>query len=111
MLWLLSLLKDFHVDVLEPVELRSDNRSALSLSRNPVFHDRTKHVEMDVHFIWEKVAAGITEPIYVHTSQQLADLFTNTLAGPQFYYLTDKLSITDIRSPHTHLERGVSGDY
>lgn len=50
-IWLLNLLKDFQVNALEHVELKSDNKFAIRLSRNPVFHDRTKHVEMDMHFI------------------------------------------------------------
>lgn len=68
LIWLLNLLKDLNITALKPIELRSDNKFALSLSKNPVFHDRTKHVEMDILFIREKVTSGLLAPVYVPTT-------------------------------------------
>lgn len=97
---------DFKVHHEESVKLTCDNISALSLCKNPVFHDHTKHIEMDVPFIREKVVAGIIELVYVHTSRQSVDVFTKSLAYPQFPFLLDKMSMPNIHSPHTHLEWG-----
>lgn len=78
-MWLLALLNVFGVRNNGPITMKCDNVSALTLDKNPVFHDRTKHVEMDVHFIREKVATDILDPVYVHNSNQLANLFTKSL--------------------------------
>lgn len=61
-MWLLTLLKDFSIDHVGVVELKSDNQSPLCLSKNLVYHDHTKHVELDIHFICEKVAVGVIDP-------------------------------------------------
>ena len=66
-LWLQSLLHELHIKVASPAVLWCDNIGANSLAQNPVFHARTKHVDIDTHFIREKVAAGIVEPRYVPT--------------------------------------------
>ncbi|XP_017970478.1 PREDICTED: uncharacterized mitochondrial protein AtMg00810-like [Theobroma cacao] len=57
-IWLLYLLKDFNVEHSCAVKLFCDNQSTLHICRNPIFHERTKHIEMDCHFIREKVATG-----------------------------------------------------
>lgn len=50
------------------LELRYNNQSAICLSKNPVFHNKTKHVKIDVHFIREKVGGGILALVYVRTT-------------------------------------------
>ncbi|XP_017974449.1 PREDICTED: uncharacterized mitochondrial protein AtMg00810-like [Theobroma cacao] len=78
-IWLLFLLKDFGVSHSDAVDRFCDNQSALSMCKNPVFHERTKHIEVDCHFIREKVLAGIVKPSYIRTDSQLADLFTKAI--------------------------------
>lgn len=103
-IWLVALLKDFGVTQPGAVVMHYDNQSAISLSKNPVYHERTKHVEIDCHFIREKVLDGVIELRYVHTSLQLADLFTKALSKSVFYSLLSKMSICNIHSTNTHLE-------
>lgn len=56
--WLVRLLKELGVTQLKPVRLFCDNQYALHIARNPVFHERTKHIEIDCHFTREKVLEG-----------------------------------------------------
>jgi hypothetical protein len=55
MLWLKRILEDLRMSVNMPMKLYCDNKAAISISQNPVQHDRTKHVEIDRHFIKEKI--------------------------------------------------------
>ncbi|CAM8957299.1 unnamed protein product [Rhodiola kirilowii] len=59
LLWLKSLLHDLGIELTSPMKLYCDNKAANDISQNPVQHDRTKHVEVDRHFIKEKLDANI----------------------------------------------------
>jgi hypothetical protein len=72
----LSLLKELHVAQPRPPVLWCDNLGAMYLTTNPVFHTRTKHVEVDFHFVREKVALGALKVRFVSSADQIADAFT-----------------------------------
>nr|GEU28808.1 homogeneously-staining region [Tanacetum cinerariifolium] len=74
--WLLSLLKDLQVLSTLPETIFCDNQSSISLAANPVQHARTKHIEIDCHFIREKIKAGVLLPIFISTTNQAADVLT-----------------------------------
>ncbi|XP_022014404.1 uncharacterized mitochondrial protein AtMg00810-like [Helianthus annuus] len=78
-LWLLNLLRELNGAVDIPVELKCDNTATLSIAANPVFHDRTKHFEVDLFFLREKIASGLIKTKGVKTEDQLADIFTKGL--------------------------------
>ena len=67
--------------------------SAISLTRNLVFHQCTKHIEVDIHFVREKVAAGVLEVKYINTVDQVADIFTKGLHPRRLQFLASKLSV------------------
>ncbi|XP_022031366.1 uncharacterized mitochondrial protein AtMg00810-like [Helianthus annuus] len=78
-LWLINILRELKVDVTIPVVLKCDSTAALSIAANPVFHDKTKHFEVDLFFLREKIASGQIKTHGIKTEDQLADLFTKGL--------------------------------
>ncbi|RVW84313.1 Retrovirus-related Pol polyprotein from transposon RE1 [Vitis vinifera] len=73
--------------------------AAISIAKNPVHHDKTKHVEIDRHFITEKVTSETVKLNYVPTKHQTADILTKALPRPNFEDLTCELGLYDIYSP------------
>ena len=70
------MLKELGVHQPRPPILWCDNLGATYLSANPVFHTRTKHIEIDFHFVREKVALGALDVRFITSGDQLADVFT-----------------------------------
>lgn len=100
-IWLRSLPKCLQVDCSTPTTLYCDNQAALHLAENPVFHERTKHIEVDCHFIREHIQAGTIRTEYVPTKQQLSDIFTKALGAKAFQDLASKIGV---HQPTLHLE-------
>lgn len=98
-LWIVSLLKDLRISHNGAATMYCDNQSTIHICKNPTFHKRTKHIEVDCHFIREKVLVGIINPKYVHSTMQVADLLTKALLPRQFRALLDKMGIIDIHAP------------
>jgi hypothetical protein len=74
-----------------PTQVHQDNNSAIALSRNPVFHARTKHIDLRHHFIRDLVASGIIVFSYIPTKDQQADMLTKPLPKKQFEELRSLL--------------------
>ncbi|KAH9658123.1 retrovirus-related pol polyprotein from transposon RE1 [Citrus sinensis] len=91
--WLKSLFLEMEVCCVERPTIWCDNMSATELAKNHVFHSRTKHIEIDVHFIQDKVLVGDLKICYVPSEDQIADILTKPLSSPQFNYLRDKLNV------------------
>ncbi|KAL5757179.1 hypothetical protein ACOSQ2_021925 [Xanthoceras sorbifolium] len=93
MVWMTSLLSELGLQSARVPVLFCDNLSAQSLAYNPVFHARTKHIEIDVHFVREKVLSKAVSVQYVPTEYQIVDLLTKPLSSTQFDILRSKLTV------------------
>ncbi|XP_019167565.1 PREDICTED: uncharacterized protein LOC109163266 [Ipomoea nil] len=91
--WVVSLLNELGLGSLTAPTLWCDNLGATYLCANTVFHARTKHVEVDYHFVQDKVSAGQLQVHFVSTKDQLADIFTKPLPAARFGALRDKLNV------------------
>lgn len=96
--WLVGLLNELKVNVKFLVKLQCDNKAALQIATNPIFHERTKHIEMDCHFVREKIKNGIILPTYVNTKQQPADILTKGLDVASHHFMLSKLGVFNIYS-------------
>ncbi|XP_038976116.1 uncharacterized mitochondrial protein AtMg00810-like [Phoenix dactylifera] len=92
-IWLRRLLSEFHISPTTPTALLCDNVSALALAANPVFHARTKHIEIDYHFIREKVNSGEIKLSHISSIDQPADLFTKAHSSQRHHLLCSKLHV------------------
>ena len=97
--WLTYLLQDLHIPFTTPALLYCDNRSALHLAANPVFHERSKHIELDCHLVREKLKAGLIHLLPIRSHSQVADLCSKVVPPRLFHTLMPKLGMVDIHSP------------
>lgn len=89
--WVVRLLYELGVSSLKPVTPHCDNHSAFHVAKNPVFHERTKHIKLDRHLTCDKVLEGLIQLTYLPTRSQLADIFTKVAPSPHFSTLLSKL--------------------
>ncbi|KAL9263001.1 Retrovirus-related Pol polyprotein from transposon RE2-like protein [Drosera capensis] len=93
--WLCNLLLELHHPITKATVVYCDNVSTIYLTGNPVQHQRTKHIELDMHFVREKVALGLVRVLHVPSRYQIADIFTKGLPRVLFDVFRDSLSIRE----------------
>ncbi|KAJ0583006.1 putative RNA-directed DNA polymerase [Helianthus annuus] len=91
--WIRNLLFELHTPLTRASVVFCDNVSAVYLSNNPVQHQRTKHIEIDIHFVREKVRLGHIKVLHVPSSMQYADIFTKGLSRELFQSFRSSLSV------------------
>jgi hypothetical protein len=99
LLWLRLLLTELRLFRGGSLRLYCDNQAAINIINNPVHHDRTKHIEIDRHFIKEKLDEGELQVGFVKTGDQLADVLTKGVSVVSFSKLCDKMGLLDIFAP------------
>ncbi|GKC99774.1 ribonuclease H-like domain-containing protein [Tanacetum coccineum] len=100
-IWILKFLKDLQIENLLPVSLHCDSNSAIKIAANPVFHERTKHLEIDLHFVREKVLKGVVKTVKVDSANQITDILTKGLDTVQHLELVKRLSMLDVYQVET----------
>jgi hypothetical protein len=93
------LLEDMGVTHSSPTVIHCDNRSAIQIAHNDVFHERTKHIEIDCHLVRHHLSAGILHLLPVSSSDQTADIFTKTFPPGRFRDLVSKLKMASVKPP------------
>lgn len=99
LMWLKMLLTELQLYRSIPLQLYCDNQAAINIVHNPVHHDRTKHVEIDRHFIKEKLDEGVLQVTYVKSVDQLADVLTKGMSFVSFARTCNKMGLIDIFAP------------
>ena len=99
LVWLKHLLEELGFPQTTPMSLLCDNQATVHIASNPVFHERTKHIEVNCHFVREKMLQNIIHTVYVKSADQLADLFTKALGEIRVGYICNKLGAYDMYAP------------
>ncbi|KAL0390458.1 UNVERIFIED_CONTAM: Retrovirus-related Pol polyprotein from transposon RE2 [Sesamum calycinum] len=95
LLWISYILGDFGITVVSPIPFHCDNKAAIHITENPVFHERTKHLDIDCHIVRDRFKSGFILPQHVSTQHQVADLFT-------------KLSLPSVHPSHVQVGHAFS---
>ncbi|XP_076901307.1 uncharacterized protein LOC143555679 [Bidens hawaiensis] len=98
-LWVRWLLKHLDVPQIDPTQLFCDNIVVKHIANNPVFHECTKHIEMDCYFVRERVESKDIEQLHLDSKEHIVGLFTKALGARQLRFLLDKLGICDLHAP------------
>ncbi|KAI5328650.1 hypothetical protein L3X38_028047 [Prunus dulcis] len=101
-IWLRFVLEDFGEEQTTATTVFCDNTSAIAMSKNPVFHQRSKHIRRKFHFIRDAIQNGEIDLVYCKGEEQIADIFTKALPKDRFSYLRSQLC----KIPHQPTERG-----
>ena len=94
--WLKALLEEIGIKSQDPIPIYADNISSIMLANNPVFHARTKHIEVHYHFIREKVLSREIDLEYVAIEDQVANILTKALSRTKFERFRSSLGVLDI---------------
>ena len=91
--WAVGVCKEIGINLLRngPINEYMDNKSAIALANNPIYHKRSKHIDIKYHWLREKITEGVVTLVYVRSEDQLADIFTKGLAYPRFKMLVHKV--------------------
>ena len=79
-MWIRQLLMEVSIEISVPTKLWCDNQAAMHIASNLVFHEQTKHIEIDCHFVREKIQVGLISTRYMRTREQLRDIFIKPLS-------------------------------
>lgn len=95
-MWIKGLLSELEIYVTKPAILHCDNKAAILIAENPMFHERTKHIEIDCRFVRENIQDDTILPSHVNTKHQLADILTKTLTRNQHYIFLQNFGVYNL---------------
>ena len=94
LIWLKSLLMELQLPVTHVPSIYCDNLSAVMMTANPILHQRSKHFELDLHFVRENVAKKLISVSHIPSHEQTADVLTKLVSSSQFPYFRSKLRVS-----------------
>ena len=94
--WLCGLLEELGFPQTTSTPFHADNTSAIQIATNPVFHERTKHIEVDCHSIRDTLESLVISLSHIFFDLQVADVFTKTLTRQRHQFLIGKLLLVDL---------------
>jgi hypothetical protein len=97
--WIKQVLTDLNFEINGPMKMFCDNQSARHIAANPVFHERTKHIKVDCHYVRGKVQTKEIDTPYVKSENQLTDIFTKGLSVKLFENISGNLGLYDLYNP------------
>jgi hypothetical protein len=100
---MIQTLADLEVKYTASIPIHCDNTSAISVSKNPIFHSKTKHIPIKYHFLREQVTNQMVQVHYIPTIEKIADIFTKILAKTPFEYLLSEVGC----HPISHLRESI----
>jgi hypothetical protein len=101
-LWLSRMLAELLGRKVDVVELKVDSKSTLALAKNPIFHERSKHIRIKYHFIKDFLEDGSFKASHIATIDQLADIFTKSLGKSKFPETRERIGLQKIASSAWH---------
>lgn len=96
LVWLQGLLKELCIQFELPMELYCDNKAAIHIASNPMYHEWTKHIEIGWHFIRERLQKGLIQTAHIASKEQMTDVFTKALGKQLHSVMLFKLGMLDI---------------
>ena len=99
LIWINQLIHELKFVEVSQLKLLCDNQTTIYIASNPVFHERIKHIEIDYHFVQEKVLSSCIVTSYVNSNNQLTNILTKSLKGPHISFICNKLSAYDLYVP------------
>ncbi|XP_069152937.1 uncharacterized mitochondrial protein AtMg00810-like [Solanum lycopersicum] len=96
--WLKGLFSELGMEIKVPVKVFCDNKAAIQIAAHPIFHERTKHFDIDCHFVREKILEGLIQTQHLGTRDQQADILTKGLCKPQHEEMINKLGMKNVFS-------------
>ena len=96
--WLRRLLEDLHQEQKAPTKIFCDNKATIAMTKNPIFHGRTKHINIHYHFIRHLVASGMIALKFCGTNEQVADILTKSLPQNKHVYFRSQLGVFNYES-------------
>ena len=98
-IWVKGVLVELKIPSEGSIQLLCDSQSVISIAKNSIHHDRTKHVEIDRNFIREKIEGDVVKPVYIPSNLQTADILTKALPKVDLEDLNCKLCMINIYNP------------
>ena len=96
--WLCDLLEELGFPHTTSISLHADNTSAIQIGTNPIFHVRTKHIEVDCHSIRDTLESRVISLLHISSDLQVADIFTKALTQQRHQFLIGKLLLVDLQA-------------